>query len=171
MAVVLHNDCMLRRVQLSVTPWTVTLQAPLSMGFSYFRGPGNQVIINTFPACLFGPGVSQKSSVQAATDSSSVKFSAAHQGCSGSVRAPLVALPPSLLSLVTAQNGGHVIWPLSHLVLLTPALSPSLFPSRPHLSLKLSKVNVCPSILSVFCQVFLLPLPGGFLVTALLSFF
>ena len=36
---------------------------------------------------------------------------------------------------------------------------------------KLSKVNMCPSILSVFCQFSLLPLPGCLLVTALLSFF
>ena len=127
------------------------------VAISYFRSPENQGIINIFPACLFGPGVSQKS------------FSPGHhwfplqwnsllstRGCSGSLRASFVALPPSLLSLVTAPNGGHVVWPLSHLVpmFLTPALNPSLFLSRPHLSLKTFQgkpVSLHPQcLLSVF---------------------
>ena len=143
------------------------------VAISYFRGPGNQVTINTFPACIFGPGVSQKS------------FSPGHpwlplqwnsllfaRGCSGSLRASPVALPPSLLSLVPAQSGGHVIWPLGHLVpvFLIPAPTPHYSLPAHTFFWKLPKVDMCPSILSIFCQFSLLPLSACFLITALLSF-
>ena len=47
---------------------------------SYFRGPGNQVIINTFPACLFGPGVSKVIWPRPSLIPPSEKFFAIHQG-------------------------------------------------------------------------------------------
>ena len=107
---------------------------------SYFRGPGNQVIINTFPACLFGPGVSKVIWPRPSLIPPSEKFFAIHQGLLWLLKGISCGITP--ISVVF----GHCpkwIWPLSHLVpvFLTPALNTSLFPS--FFFFLIFEVNLC----------------------------